>query len=108
HYTREVMRILAETFFGSGALAVIGGTVGVMLGMTLFVGIVVGLQGYAGLDQIGAAAVSGFVSAFVNTREVAPLVAGLALSATVGAGFAAQPGPIPVCEEHGADEVLAV
>jgi phospholipid/cholesterol/gamma-HCH transport system permease protein len=107
-YTREVMRILAETFFGSGALAVIGGTVGVMLGMTLFVGIVVGLQGYAGLDQIGAAAVSGFVSAFVNTREVAPLVAGLALSATVGAGFTAQLGAMRISEEIDAVEVMAV
>lgn len=108
HYTKEVLRILAETFFGSGALAVIGGTVGVMLGMTLFVGIVVGLQGYAGLDQIGAAAVSGFVSAFVNTREVAPLVAGLALSATVGAGFTAQLGAMRISEEIDAVEVMGV
>ncbi|MPY84368.1 MAG: ABC transporter permease [Actinophytocola sp.] len=108
HYTKEVLRILAETFFGSGALAVIGGTVGVMLGMTLFVGIVVGLQGYAGLDQIGAAALSGFVSAYVNTREVAPLVAGLALSATVGAGFTAQLGAMRISEEIDAVEVMAV
>ncbi len=108
HYTKEVLRILAETFFGTGALAVIGGTVGVMLGMTLFVGIVVGLQGYAGLDQIGAAALSGFASAYINTREVAPLVAGLALSATVGAGFTAQLGAMRISEEIDAVEVMAV
>lgn len=108
HYPKEVLRILAETFFGSGALAVIGGTVGVMLGMTLFVGIVVGLQGYAGLDQIGAGALAGFVSAFANTREVAPLVAGLALSATVGAGFTAQLGAMRISEEIDAVEVMAV
>lgn len=108
HYTKEVLRILAEVAFGSGALAVIGGTVGVMLGMTLFVGVVVGLQGYAGLDQVGAAALSGFASAYINTREVAPLVAGLALSATVGAGFTAQLGAMRISEEIDAVEVMGV
>lgn len=107
-YTKEVGRILAEVSFGSGALALIGGTVGVMLGMTLFVGVVVGLQGYSGLDQIGSAALSGFVSAYANTREIAPLVAGLALSATVGAGFTAQLGAMRISEEIDAVEVMAV
>ena len=37
-YQKEVLRILAEVTLGSGALAVIGGTVGVILGMTFFTG----------------------------------------------------------------------
>ncbi|WP_436492423.1 MlaE family ABC transporter permease [Actinokineospora sp. HUAS TT18] len=107
-YMRETMRLLAEVSFGSGALAVIGGTVGVMVGLTVFTGIVVGLQGYAALDQIGTAAFSGFASAYINTREVAPLVAGLALSATVGSGFTAQLGAMRISEEIDALEVMAV
>jgi phospholipid/cholesterol/gamma-HCH transport system permease protein len=107
-YTRETMRILAEVSFGSGALAVIGGTIGVMVGMTVFTGTVVGLQGYAALDQIGTAAFSGFASAYINTREIAPLVAGLALSATVGAGFTAQLGAMRISEEIDALEVMGV
>jgi phospholipid/cholesterol/gamma-HCH transport system permease protein len=107
-YMRETMRILAEVSFGSGALAVIGGTIGVMVGMTVFTGTVVGLQGYAALDQIGTAAFSGFASAYINTREVAPLVAGLALSATVGAGFTAQLGAMRISEEIDALEVMGV
>jgi phospholipid/cholesterol/gamma-HCH transport system permease protein len=107
-YRRETMRILAEVSFGSGALAVIGGTIGVMVGMTVFTGTVVGLQGYAALDQIGTAAFSGFASAYINTREVAPLVAGLALSATVGAGFTAQLGAMRISEEIDALEVMGV
>ncbi|WP_089302379.1 MlaE family ABC transporter permease [Haloechinothrix alba] len=107
-YVKEVLRILAEVSFGSGALAMIAGTVGVMLGMTLFVGTVVGLQAYAGLDQLGTAALSGFASAYVNTREVAPLVAGLALTATVGAGFTAQLGAMRISEEIDAVEVMGV
>ncbi len=107
-YWREVLRLLSEVTFGSGALALIGGTVGVMIGMTLFTGTVVGLQGYAALNQIGAAAFTGFVSAYFNTREIAPLVAGLALSATVGAGFTAQLGSMRISEEVDALEGMGV
>jgi len=106
-YYKEILRLLAEVSFGSGALALIGGTVGVMIGMTLFTGTVVGLQGYAALNQIGASAFTGFVSAYFNTREIAPLVAGLALSATVGAGFTAQLGSMRINEEVDALEGMA-
>ena len=83
-YKKETLRLLSEVAFGSGALAVIGGTVGVIAFMSFFTGTEVGLQGYAALDQLGLGPISGFISAFFNTREIAPLVAGLALSATVG------------------------
>jgi phospholipid/cholesterol/gamma-HCH transport system permease protein len=107
-YGKETARLLAEVSFGSGALAVIGGTIGVMVGMTVFTGTVVGLQGYAALNQIGTAAFTGFASAYINTREVAPLIAGLALSATVGAGFTAQLGAMRISEEIDALEVMGV
>ncbi len=107
-YTREILRLLAEVSFGGGALALIGGTVGVMIGLTLFTGTVVGLQGYAALNQIGASAFTGFVSAYFNTREIAPLIAGLALSATVGAGFTAQLGSMRINEEIDALEGMGV
>ncbi|GGS41853.1 ABC transporter permease [Streptomyces griseoviridis] len=107
-YLREVQRLLAEVAFGTGGLGVIGGTIGVMIAMTLFTGTVVGLQGYAALDQIGTAAFTGFVSAYFNTREIAPLVAGLALSATVGAGFTAQLGAMRINEEVDALEGMGV
>jgi phospholipid/cholesterol/gamma-HCH transport system permease protein len=107
-YFREILRLLAEVSFGSGALAVIGGTIGVMVGLTVFTGVVVGLQGYTALSQIGTAAFTGFISAYFNTREIAPLVAGLALSATVGAGFTAQLGAMRISEEVDAIEVMGV
>jgi phospholipid/cholesterol/gamma-HCH transport system permease protein len=107
-YLKEVLRLLAEVSFGSGALGLIGGTVGVMIGLTLFTGTVVGLQGYAALNQIGASAFTGFISAYFNTREIAPLVAGLALSATVGAGFTAQLGAMRINEEIDALESMGV
>jgi phospholipid/cholesterol/gamma-HCH transport system permease protein len=107
-YGKEVLRLLTEVIFGSGGLAVIGGTLGVMIGMTLFTGLIVGLQGYAALNQLGTAALTGFISAYFNTREVAPLSAGLALSATVGCGFTAQLGAMRISEEIDALEVMAI
>jgi phospholipid/cholesterol/gamma-HCH transport system permease protein len=107
-YGKETLRILTEVCFGAGALAIIGGTLGVMIGMTLFTGMVVGMQGYSSLDQLGTAALTGFISAYFNTREVAPLSAGLALSATVGCGFTAQLGAMRISEEIDALEVMGI
>jgi phospholipid/cholesterol/gamma-HCH transport system permease protein len=87
---------------------VIGGTVGVIAFLSFFVGTEVGLQGYAALNQLGTGAFAGFVSAYFNTREIAPLTAGLALSATVGCGFTAQLGAMRISEEIDALEVMAV
>jgi phospholipid/cholesterol/gamma-HCH transport system permease protein len=105
---REVVRLLAEVSFGSGALAVLGGTVGVICFLTFFTGTEVGLQGYQALDQLGSSAFTGFISAYFNTREISPLVAAIALSATVGSGFTAQLGAMRISEEVDALEVMAV
>jgi phospholipid/cholesterol/gamma-HCH transport system permease protein len=107
-YKKEILRILAEVTLGSGSLAVIGGTVGVIVAMCFFTGTEVGLQGYAALNQLGTANFAGFVSAYFNTREIAPLVAGIALAATVGCGFTAQLGAMRISEEVDALEVMAV
>ena len=108
NYSREIYRLLAEVTLGSGSLAVIGGTIGVVVSMCFFTGTEVGIQGYAALDQLGTAALTGFVSAYFNTREISPIVAGLALAATVGCGFTAQLGAMRISEEVDALEVMAV
>ena len=58
--------------------------------------------------QLGTAPFAGFVSAYFNTREIAPLVAGIALAATVGCGFTAQLGAMRISEEVDALEVMAI
>jgi phospholipid/cholesterol/gamma-HCH transport system permease protein len=107
-YKKEVLRLLAEVTLGGGALAVIGGTVGVITFLAFFTGTEVGLQGYSALNQIGTSAFAGFVSAYINTREIAPLIAGIALAATVGCGFTAQLGAMRISEEVDALEVMAI
>ncbi|SEG31974.1 phospholipid/cholesterol/gamma-HCH transport system permease protein [Thermomonospora echinospora] len=107
-YRTEVLRLLAEVSLGTGGLAVIGGSVAIVGFMTFFTGSQVGLQGYNSLNQIGTAAYTGFVSSYFNTRELAPLVSALALSATVGCGFTAQLGAMRISDEIDALEVMAV
>jgi phospholipid/cholesterol/gamma-HCH transport system permease protein len=107
-YKREVIRLLAEVSLGTGALSVVGGTVGVIAFLAFFTGTEVGLQGYSSLNQLGTGAFTGFISAYLNTREIAPLVAGLALAATVGCGFTAQLGAMRISEEVDALEVMGI
>lgn len=108
HYRREILSILGEVTFGAGGLSMIAGTVGVIAFMAFFAGTEVGIQGYASLSQIGVAKFTAFVSAFFNTREVAPLVSGIALAATVGCGYTARLGAMRISEEIDALEVMAV
>ena len=108
HYRREILSILAEVTFGVGGLSMIAGTVGVIAFMAFFAGTEVGIQGYASLSQIGVAKFTAFVSAFFNTREVAPLVSSIALAATVGCGYTARLGAMRISEEIDALEVMAV
>ena len=107
-YPREIVNTLAEITFGVGGLTLIAGTVGVIAFLAFFAGTEVGIQGYASLSQIGVAKFSAFISAYFNTREVAPLVSSIALAATVGCGYTARLGAMRISEEIDALEVMGV
>lgn len=104
----EIGRLLSDITLGAGALIVGAGTVGVIFFMAFFTGTQVGLEGFKGLQLIGAEAFTGFISAFANTREITPLIAGVTLAAQVGAGFTAELGAMRVNEEIDALEVMAI
>jgi len=104
----EIARLISEITMGAGALIVGAGTAGVIFFMAFFTGTQVGLEGFKGLQLIGAEAFTGFVSAFANTREITPLIAGVTLAAQVGAGFTAELGAMRVNEEIDALETMAV
>lgn len=107
-HVQEIGRLVSDITIGSGALIVGAGTVGVIFFMAFFTGTQVGLEGFKGLQLIGAEAFTGFISAFANTREITPLIAGVTLAAQVGAGFTAELGAMRVNEEIDALEVMAV
>jgi phospholipid/cholesterol/gamma-HCH transport system permease protein len=107
-YQTELLRLIAQMGLGSGALAVIGGTVVIVGFLTLTTGALVAVQGYNEFAQVGTEALTGFASAYFNVRLIAPLTAGIGLAATIGAGATAQLGAMRINEEIDALEVMGI
>jgi phospholipid/cholesterol/gamma-HCH transport system permease protein len=79
-----------------------------MILLSLSAGTSLGIEGFSGLELVGLSPLTGFISASANTRELAPLVAALALGAQVGCRFTAQLGSMRIHEEVDALEVMAI
>src|SRR6266508_3871022 len=107
-YRGVILNVVSDVTIGVGALIVGAGTFFVIFAMSFFTGTQVGLEGYQGLQQIGAQAFTGLVSSWGNTREITPLIAGVALAAQVGTSFTAEIGAARISEEIDALEVMAV
>ncbi|HYB34547.1 MAG TPA: ABC transporter permease [Mycobacterium sp.] len=108
HYRRELLKLIAQIGMGTGAMAVVGGTVAIVGFITLSTGSLVAIQGYASLGNIGVEAFTGFLAAMINVRFVAPVASGQALAATVGAGATAELGAMRISEEIDALEVMGI
>ena len=108
HYRREIIRLIAEISMGAGTLAMIGGTLVIVGFLTLAAGGTLAVQGYSSLGNIGIEALTGFLAAFINVRIAAPIVAGIGLAATFGAGVTAQLGAMRINEEIDALESMAI
>jgi phospholipid/cholesterol/gamma-HCH transport system permease protein len=107
-HRRQILEHVSDIAIGAGALVVGGGMFFVIASISFFTGTEVGLEGFTGLQQIGAEAFTGVVSSLANTREITPIVAGVALAAQVGAGFTAQIGAMRISDEIDALEVMGV
>lgn len=107
-YRKDAIRLIAEIGMGTGALAVIGGTVVIVGFMTFSAGTLLAIQGFSSLGDIGVEALTGFFAAYINVRIAAPVTAGIALAATIGAGSTAQLGAMRIAEEVDALEVMAI
>jgi phospholipid/cholesterol/gamma-HCH transport system permease protein len=108
HFRKEIVRLIAEISMGAGVLAMIGGTLVIVGFLTLATGGTLAVQGYSSLGNIGIEALTGFLSAFINVRIAAPVVAGIGLAATFGAGVTAQLGAMRINEEIDALESMAI
>lgn len=108
NYRAETVRLIAQIGMGTGALAVLGGTVAIVGFITLSGSSLVAIQGFSSLGNIGVEVFTGFFAALVNVRIAAPVVTGIALAATVGAGATAELGAMRISEEIDALEVMGV
>ena len=107
-YRRDIVRLIAEISLGTGALAMMGGTVIIVGFLTLATGGTLAVQGYSSLGRIGIEALTGFLAAYINVRISAPVVAGIGLAATFGAGVTAQLGAMRINQEVDALESMAI
>ena len=93
---------IREIYF-TGVLSLI-----IILVSGLFVGMVLGLQGYDTLQRFGASESLGVLVALSLVRELGPVVAGLLFASRAGSAITAEIGLMKATEQLSAMEMMAV
>lgn len=93
---------IRELYF-SGVLTVV-----IILVSSLFVGMVLGLQGYETLKTFGSEDALGILVALSLVRELGPVVAALLFAARAGSAITAEIGLMKATEQLSAMEMMAV
>ena len=99
---RRFRLTIAEIYF-AGVLSLI-----IILVSGLFVGMVLGLQGYETLQRFGASESLGVLVALSLVRELGPVVAGLLFASRAGSAITAEIGLMKATEQLSAMEMMAV
>lgn len=108
HYRRQTGALLVDMIWGNGSLIVGGGTIGVLVFLGAAVGGSVGIEGYSALNMVGMGPLTGFISAYANTREMAPMIAAIGFAAQAGTRMTAEIGAMRISEEIDALEAQAI
>ena len=99
---RRLPLTLREIYF-SGVLSLI-----IILVSGLFVGLVLGLQGYETLQRYGSTEALGILVALSLTRELGPVVAALLFASRAGSSVTAEIGLMKATEQLKAMDMMAV
>jgi phospholipid/cholesterol/gamma-HCH transport system permease protein len=99
---RRVQLTLDEIYF-SGTLSLI-----IIIVSGLFVGLVLGLQGYETLKRYGSAEALGTLVALALVRELGPVVSALLFASRAGSAITAKIGIMKATEQLSAMEMMAV
>ncbi|WP_063001355.1 MlaE family ABC transporter permease [Nocardia mikamii] len=107
-YRDETLRIISDMTWGRGSVIVGGGTVPMMIVLGLVMGASVAVESFTMLNLLGMGPVSGIVSAYATTRELAPIVAAIGFAAQAGCRMTAEIGSMRISEEIDAIEALGL
>ncbi len=99
---RRLPLTLREIYF-SGVLSLL-----IILVSGLFVGLVLGLQGYETLQRYGSTEALGVLVALSLVRELGPVVAGLLFASRAGSSITAEIGLMKATEQLKAMDIMAV
>ncbi len=108
HYRAETLRLITDMTWGRGSLIVGGGTVPTLMVLGIVMGAGTGIEAFALLDLLGMGPLTGIISAFANTRELAPIAAGIGFAAQAGCRMTAEIGAMRIAEEIDAIESLGL
>ena len=96
-------RLLIDEIYFAGALSLV-----IIVVSGLFVGLVLGLQGYETLKRYGSAEAVGTLVALSLVRELGPVVAALLFASRAGSAITAEIGIMKSSEQLSAMEMMAV
>ncbi|MFD4405460.1 ABC transporter permease [Nocardia sp. NPDC058499] len=108
HYRRQTVAVISDMTWGRGSVIIGGGVVPLMLLMGAAMGASIGIEAYSALNLLSLGQLSGLISAFGVTRELAPIAAGVGFAAQVGCRMTAEIGSMRISEEIDALESLGV
>ncbi|MET9285965.1 ABC transporter permease [Nocardia beijingensis] len=107
-YRRQTIATFTDLAWGRGAFVVGGGVAPVLLIMGIAIGAMIGIMGYTALNIMGLGPISGVISAYGTTRELAPITAAIGFAAQAGCRLTAEIGSMRISEEIDALEAQAV
>lgn len=99
---RRFHLIIQEIYF-AGVMSLL-----IILVSGLFVGMVLGMQGYETLEKYGSADALGVLVALSLVRELGPVVAGLLFASRAGSAITAEIGLMKTTEQLAAMEIMAI
>ena len=108
HYRRQTISVVTDMTWGRGSVIIGGGVVPLMLLMGAAMGASIGIEAYSALNLLSLGQLSGLISAFGVTRELAPIAAGVGFAAQAGCRMTAEIGSMRISEEIDAMESLGI
>ncbi len=96
-------RLIVKELFSTGVMSLI-----IIIVAGLFVGMVLGLQGYETLQRYGSESALGVMVALGLVRELGPVVAALLFASRAGSAMTAEIGLMKATEQISAMEMMAV
>lgn len=108
HYRRETVVVITDMTWGRGSVIIGGGVVPLMLLLGAAMGASIGIEAFSALNLLSLGQLSGLISAFGVTRELAPIAAGVGFAAQAGCRMTAEIGSMRISEEIDALESLGV
>ncbi len=108
HYRKQTTKTMNSMAWGRGSIIVDGGVLPLLVILGVAIGVAVAIEAYNTLNLIGFGPLTGVIGAFLNIREMGPIMTGIGFAAQVGCRMTAEIGSMRIAEEIDATETLGI